>query len=568
MIGGVDKTDALLARSLRISKTSNGIDRFSCEIESEDGTYRSALDADVVLTADGITIFGGLLQEWTESGLQGHGAGIRTAIEAQDYSLYPSFRLISETLSAGTLKSMLTTIVDNYLDDYGVSLHGSQPDGPDLNETTVTLQRGDAVLNQLATMAGGYVWTIDADKKLLMQAGSAASAPFDITESNATIVGDIVVTPTRNEVDANRVLVQVTGGGPPTSTETFTADGSSSATYTTKYPSSDSVADIWPNELIVNGVNKGPVGFGSSSGFPWYWDADTHSLVATGDGYVPANGDVIRVKYTIGYPYEVSADNLTDQATRGIREVLFTVNDGLAIDAAQDLADALVAQGVPKLVQVEYDTYESGIKPGQTQHITESYRDLDADFLILDVDISDPNGDGILLSHVTAIQADTFQPGWRQTIRDWSGGGSSSSAVTAAGIAQAATVALPGISPLGGSRINGMGFQPDDTYTLNESRVLRVDWDNVRSEYGLRARVWPKVDSGATITPRVYNLTDAEDAIVGDAYTATSFPSPGDEQVLVIPRASGVVYYEGRAALSGASAKDAWCPMDVEVYVV
>ena len=61
----------VLARSVSLSATANGADRFRVDVLSQDASYRPSLDDEVTLTVDGTRWFGGIITNIRERGAGG-----------------------------------------------------------------------------------------------------------------------------------------------------------------------------------------------------------------------------------------------------------------------------------------------------------------------------------------------------------------------------------------------------------------------------------------------------------------------------------------------------------------
>ena len=203
-IGGVERT-MLNGWNLRMS--ANGRATLNCEIMSPNGAYRPAQGDVVTLTDNGTLVFGGNVHTPRESGLGSDvWSTIKTAVTAVDYNSIAERRHIDGTFGPGTLKSILTSIVA-ILSFEGVTLDGSQADGPTISQLVLSDVRCDAVLNNLTTLTGGWPWSFSNTKVLSMQDPTIVSAPFPITATNGKAIGDVEVEPNR-EGYANTVIVK------------------------------------------------------------------------------------------------------------------------------------------------------------------------------------------------------------------------------------------------------------------------------------------------------------------------------------------------------------------------
>ncbi len=208
----IDAVEKTIQPGWRITKQVNGRDQFTFAVLSADGSYRPALD-DEVLLADGATsYFGGFVVKTSEAGLGGYGVTpIVTMVTAESFDQYADRRYAWLTVAAGNLRAALTAYLAGAWIDAAVTLDAAQADGPALPALTYSEIKGSDLLNDLMTQSGGYVWRIDADKKLKMFLPNTEAAPFNITVPNCKAIGDVTVEPTRLNY-ANRIVIHTENG--------------------------------------------------------------------------------------------------------------------------------------------------------------------------------------------------------------------------------------------------------------------------------------------------------------------------------------------------------------------
>jgi hypothetical protein len=117
---------------------------------------------------------------------------------------------------------------------------------------------------------------------------------------------------------------------------------------------------------------------------------------------------------------EVQANDTGEQASRGLWETVVEAPDVFSSTIAQALADAYLVQRVAQPRTVEYKTRLSGLRPGQTQTVTLSTRDLSGTWLITEIRTLGTSGTFIWRT-VKAIEGTTFVKDWRQVYQQWGG---------------------------------------------------------------------------------------------------------------------------------------------------
>lgn len=431
-IGGVSKS--YVGGSLRINYTANYHATASFAIRSNDASYRPAYDDEVVVSLDGTPILGGLIDKPGESGVLGDATGayaaILTNVRVVDFSAYTARRYVSETLAAGTLKSMLTTLVTNYLSVYGISLSASQPDGPTLPQVVCTDVLLADVLNNLSTLTAKYgeqfVVSVDPSKVLLMAGPSTVTAPFDIPGAYA-VIGDIKVE-TSGDNYANKVIVTVPQKTQMARVESFTGDGATTSFTPLYTPFNFRTFDDVTNNLHHT-VNK----TGDAESADYTYDPGTNTI--TSNIGAPAVGVSLTWNIDGTLAGRVTA---TDASwTANPRERLIALSVEPDDTTLQAFADGLLARYLQLGKAISYKTFGPGLLPGQLQHITFAGRNLDDDAVITNVIAQDYGERGHrMLFQVTAVTGGNIPDQLQDTYKLWatgSGGGAVTTTTMGAG---------------------------------------------------------------------------------------------------------------------------------------
>lgn len=431
---------------------ANALETFSVAVDSEDGSASFQPRSEMVLKEDGVPIVGGIITESREEGFGDiTGDSIVTHITATGFSIYLTYAYATVTLAAGTLKSMLTTLVADYLTTYSITLHGSQVDGPTLPELTYTRKRIDAIMNELAERAG-YTWKVNPDKTLRMQAVGVVASPFNLINSGPVYqTGDVSVQTALDDTYANRIRGLVTGAGPAESTEEFltVTDGDVQAGYTdylVKYPASlDVNGQIWPNGGIF-----GPQGWGGPDAngdivgavYEWTWlpHLNPSRLRHNDADYGTSTPDLLMtLRYGIRYPFEVIVEDSADIALYGVREKIVEIPQAMSYEAATAYIQAILDNQTALIQTVSFKTRTPGLRPGQVIGIDLPTRHVNDDFLItsvkMSVEATEAPGDDLSIFHeVEAITGSSVKGQFQQVYKDWLGNGESFSG----GVSQAA----------------------------------------------------------------------------------------------------------------------------------
>jgi hypothetical protein len=419
-------TKAYRIGSLNLPKPVNGRGTASFDVRSNDGTYRPAMDAEVILTENGTRIFGGLVDRPSERGILGDATGayegITTRVSAVDFHHYTERRVVSETIPAGSLEAALTVLV-TYLTPFGVTLSGSQVTGPSLPELVYENRPLTEVLNEISALTANYgdpyVWRIDYFKVLSMYQPSVEAAPFNITDGDENTVGDLVVDTSREQY-ANRIIMRMPARSEINRVDTFTGDGSTNS-FTLSYTLTG-MRYVVTNDGVNESLTFQGIGFDLAVQWLYYAVDNTIRRETTGVADPPANGNVITVTYDGNYSATgVAAEDAGEVALYGPWEKVLVVENVPSDTTAQAMADAELARRLVTPKTIKYKTFEPGVEPGQTQTIVSALRNLNESCVITDVVIRDYGKGDRLIREVTATSGTTPQAGWRDKYKIWSG---------------------------------------------------------------------------------------------------------------------------------------------------
>jgi len=443
----------------------NGRDVFSCEVLSDGGAYRPALGDTLKWKEDGTYKFGGLIELVEETGADGQPIDdIANRVTAVAYNVYFERRHITETFTAGmTVADVATVLVNNYLDDYGVTLDPSQATGDTLTaDLVVDGEKLSEFLDRFTT-ATGYYAKIDPAKQFRMFTAGDVAAPVNVVDGDGHHVGDIRVTRIRESQRPNTIIIKYGPNGNLDLTDTFTGDGSTD-TFDLSAPI------VGPLITTVDGaVGRGYVDHlgteslgGLSSGQTWLYDPSADPPTIQRSSGPPAVSASISVAYTAQFPQVVTVTDDADITLNGPIEAVYVYDTVTSKAEAQVLGAALLARGQADKTEVTYQTYEIGLEPGQTQTITAADRNVSGSFLITEVNATNDANTQDVLRTVRAVLGTTFTGSFRDVYNDWlrMGGGSTSTAGPQLSMTRPGADLLVAIKRLGNAAIKAAADTP------------------------------------------------------------------------------------------------------------
>lgn len=327
--------------------------------------------------AETLSLFNGKIFKVTDRALSEPNVGVVTTIEAVDWTRFCDARVIFDlSFATGqTLKQVVSSIRTTYLDVYGISIDPSMANGPTLDAQTFDQVTVTEAFNRLQTITG-WIWRIGPGKMLEFFAPGSIPAFFELTSSNAKILGGVTWSKTLAQ---NANLVYVVYGSERTVEKTQTFD---SATSQTSFPLSYPAAAIPLNlrgTILVDTVVTDLGIDGDSSGLTYKWKASTNSIVANPGP--PQHTDIV-VIYDAQFPMVVSAFDVTLWTIEPV-EVLLTRPDVYDTAEAQAIADGELRKfmAVPRVITVR--TREGFVLPGNLFTITIPERTISGDWTVM-----------------------------------------------------------------------------------------------------------------------------------------------------------------------------------------
>jgi len=428
-IGGVERDCAL--GSLNIQEVANGVNTMRAAFKSVAGAFRPALGADIVITRDAVRVWGGFVDKTAESGADGQPIDdIETLVDSVAYNSIGERRFVYETIAAGsTLKQALQQL-EPYVTPYGVSLSGSQVNGPTLPEVVIDGDRFIDVINRLSQLTG-FIGGIDYNKSLRMVQFGDLSAPFNVIDGDGNHVGDITVERSREKY-FNRVVLKYGKAGPLVlQTEAHTGNGVL-ATFPVELPVAGPFAPVATEDGAIaygvvnynDGTTESIGGQSAPAGFLWEYDPDANTITRRSGAVGNTVGFVFR--YDAQFPQTVIVEDASEISLNGLYETVVVREDIFDKTEATETAETYLSQFLQILTTVKFDTYGAGLHPGQTITLTIADRNVNGQYLITEVKPVNPNTMQDLRYSVTAIDSETFRGSFRQLYKDWLNTGSKS----------------------------------------------------------------------------------------------------------------------------------------------
>jgi hypothetical protein len=513
---------------LAITEAVNARNTCRATVTSLDGTYRPAIDAEVLVAEGATRIFGGVIIDLQEKGFGSTGASAAIDVEftASDFSIYADRRVASVYWEAGTrtLKQAFTFLVSTYLSGFGISVDGAQVDGPTLATSLHYVEQTvKSIFDDLAARTG-YVWEIDYTKTGRMVLPASNPAPFSLVVGGQYALGDIVVATTRERYYNALILHCGSNAGVDQMDRADTWGDANRITSggRTVYRTTYSMAGFaGPFDAMTDDSVPQAVG-AWGSGAAWladrYGDAlgDGLSALVHDDSQGGVPSGVIAWTYRGDVPFTVYYEDAAEIAARGRWEAVLEAGDITDYASGHERASALTTAAIASSVKtVRYRSREAGLHPGQLQTITLPKRALSGSHLLTQVQRTWSHG-GWGETTVTAVSGSTDPGAWGDLFQR--SAGSASVGATGVGALTSTTINRPHYH-LGGSESEWVEAG-SAVWRPATPIVLSIDTIERGTVYAtLRVRLRASA-AGVSTQARLYNVTDA--SVVGTTEVVTS----------------------------------------------
>lgn len=376
-LDGVSITDRIKAGSLSITdQINNRANRATFTIERAPGdAYVPALNKEIIVTRDSEVIFAGVTVERDES-LIGH-ATVEYRVACSDYSHYLNRKLVTERYENQTINAIIADLLATYATDFT----DNNVDAP-ITIASIAFNRITVsdCLQKLAELSN-YSWYVDYDQDIHFFALNSQNAPFGLSDTAGNHVYESLKI--KRDITQLRNTVIIQGGEIPGSNRTvkYAGDGER-AEFDTQYKFATKPT------VTVNGVAK-TVGLDyvdDDASFQCMWSFQQKYVRFTAGNLPPAptSPAVTNVQLTGAplFPIVVKVNDPDSVATFGVYE--FQIRDENISSQDQAIARGLAElRGyASSLNEGSFETYEAGLRAGQTISIANTLLGIDEAFLI------------------------------------------------------------------------------------------------------------------------------------------------------------------------------------------
>lgn len=387
-IGGLDKTSII--EDLNITDNINSqVDTLNFPITKAPGdSYVPALNAEVIVTRDGVRIFGGVVTSIKDQLLGA--SSLKFDVTANDFTFQLNQKLAVERYEGQTINYIINDLITKYAPTFTTTNVMADILVNSIAFNRITLSECFRKLAELVN----YNWYVDYYKDIHFFPSNGEAAPFNAEDGNY-VRDSLTIT---KEITQLRNRVTVQGGEVPTTTRTVLLAGNgSTATFPTQYK----FASL-PTVLVGGVPQSVGLDFIDLDGsFDCMWDFNQQYIRFTA-GNIPADpgtGTNISITGEPLLPLLVDIPDSASIAEFGEFEFAITDKNITTEDQAIERALAELKAYASSLAEGQFDTYKPGLRSGQVIRVSDALRGVDEDFVIQRVQYQhlspDPNYDGV-----------------------------------------------------------------------------------------------------------------------------------------------------------------------------
>lgn len=376
-LDAVDITDKIKAGSLQITdQINNRTNRATFTIErGPESAYVPPLNKELIVTRDSEVIFAGVTVECEES-LIGHNA-VEYQVACSDYSHYLNRKLVTERYQNTTINAIIADLLSTYAPDFT----DTKVDAPiaiasvAFNRITVS-----ECLQKLAELSN-YYWYVDYDQDVHFFATNGQAAPFELTDTAGNHVFESLSI--KRDITQLRNSIIIQGGEIPGSSRTvkYAGDGDR-AEFDTQYKFATKPT------VTVNGVAQ-TVGLDfidDDGSFDCMWSFQQKYVRFTAGNLPPAPTAPAVTNVNITgqplFPIVVRVNDPASVETYGVYEFQIRDENISSQDQAITRGLAELRGYAAGLNEGSFDTYQPGLRAGQTIRIANTLLGIDEQFLI------------------------------------------------------------------------------------------------------------------------------------------------------------------------------------------
>lgn len=375
-INGTDRTDHVEWESLRVEQVlTSQVDIAELRVRKYGSRTLIPAVNDTILISDGSEdIFGGRIVKVDESAVNGK-EGLVYLCQCVDHSYEFDSQLVSKTYQSQTVEQIIADIVSSFTTG-GFTTTNVQSDFL-ITRIVFNQVSPSLCLKRLADLLQ-YHWYIDPDKDVHFFPKFTESAPFNLTDDSGNYMPNSLIRSIEGAQIANKVVVRGGEYNAASYTDVITVKGNDSKTFQLPYKFAN---------LAIE-VNTGAGYVAKTLGIDFIDDPTTKDVLYNYNertikfNAALADGNRIRFTGNPKVPVLAVAENPDSIAAYGIKEKIIRDTSIEDLDTARRRGAAELLAYKDALNDIQFSTYESGLRAGQTININSVKRSVDQDFIV------------------------------------------------------------------------------------------------------------------------------------------------------------------------------------------
>ena len=369
-----------------------------------------AVGQEVLIYDDAVLIFGGTIDNYRRSFIQGKGGSASRksySINCVDFNQVADRRRIAATYEDETIDTIINDIVTTFLSGENITVGSISKGSLVISQAVFNYVSVSDAFNFIRDVAGGDLnWNIDYNKELTFFQRSDSSGD----SLDDTLVLDMTLEVTRQDY-RNSQLVRAGDSTTEVQVKEVPSpkpDGES-RTFTVRFPVATKPT-IYVNDVAVPEADVGINGLDANK--KWYWSKNSRQFTQDPAETTLPDTDTLSISYQGLKPIIVQADNPAGQNDRanieggtGIYQRVDNQNDLDNRDAALEYANGLLVRygTIPRTVQITTRFFRTA---GQLIQVQSDNLEINEEFLITNVTITELDGCGQLVYNISGASGE------------------------------------------------------------------------------------------------------------------------------------------------------------------
>ena len=376
-IQSIDRTNYVLWKTFsKVDNLNSKVDicSFSTRKYGDDKTWSPSVGDEVQVLDGATSMFEGVIVKIKEV-LDGSRIQ-RYKVKCKDWTHYLDRKLVTERYKNKTVNAIISALVSDYATSFTVT---NVDCGITINSIAFNYVTVSQAIQMLAEQVN-YSWYVGYDKDIHFFDKNAELSSFNLTDTNGKYIFNSLKI--KDDLSQLRNKVIVRGGDKEGTqrTETFDSDGEQT-TFPLGYKYSAKPTVTVSGTPLTVGLDF----VDQDTDYDVMWNFNEKYIRLTGSPF--NEGSPVAATGTPLIPILIEAEEPASIATYGYYEFRKVDKSIETSEEARQYAAAQLYAYKATIKEGTFDTYESGLRSGQTINIQSTIRGIDEDFLVQSVSL-------------------------------------------------------------------------------------------------------------------------------------------------------------------------------------